>query len=309
MTIESRVPAGIPTGGQFAAAGKTEADGGLLGATGASPTAAALEEIDAALRIEREAQKATMRAAEAALRQVFTHYAPEVAEVHFIYRNEGYLAFENAFDGDGEYLRDDFPQELHSALASIGGAFRDYRLLIDEPVFRSANTVFPHTFMYEVPGPDPVGRHSRLISARAGWPVMSEAFSIIRDRENVLDETMLALTEEDVDAAAEDYFAPGLDAITGALQGGEDVERAASSEAGIRQHLQTIAAEAYLGSMGHILEAVYDRGEVSDRYFQELDAETVTQMYEDYIAPQVDKIEDRLLLLESAGDGQVHTNR
>lgn len=291
MSNDSRVPAGIPTGGQFTATAKTEAGGGLLGTSSAT----ALDELDTALRVEWEARKAAMRAAESALPQVLAQYAPEVADVHFVYRRDGYLAFETAFDENGERLRDELPQELDSALATIGGSFRDYQWLIDESVFRTSTYDYPTTFMYEAPGPDPIGRHSRLISARAGWPVMSEAFSIVRDRENVPDETLLALAAADVEAAAEDYLGPGLDAITGALQGDEDVEWAAGNEAGIREHLNRIAGEAYLGSMGPILEAVYDREMVSDEYFLQLDAETVTQMYDDYIAPKIDKIEDRLL--------------
>lgn len=68
------------------------------------------------------------------------------------------------------------------------------------------------------------------------------------------------------------------------------------SEENVHQHLDAIAREAGLGIMGSdgVLGILADRGEVSTRRLLMLDADDVEPIYEQFIAPAIDRLEQRL---------------
>jgi hypothetical protein len=63
----------------------------------------------------------------------------------------------------------------------------------------------------------------------------------------------------------------------------------------VQEHIETICEEAMLGVMVQVLEIVRDREEVPEESLLGLDADDVTEMYEGWIGPAIDRLEKSLL--------------
>lgn len=130
----------------------------------------------------------------------------------------------------------------------------------------------------------------------AGFPMMNEIFTIVRDREQVEDGRLMRVDAREVDTLYYAHVGPAVDHVEDDLIAGQDApNRKRYTDDQVAAHLAEVCKQAGLGSMTDIFQVIRDREVVRPQALMQLDADDVTYLYEEYVEPAVDSVEDDLL--------------
>ena len=244
-----------------------------------------------------EAEKAVMVVGQKALAEVMAANIPVIDYAEFNYYSgdlAGSLILQGVFDADGQQLHLD--DDTRNIIDTIGGEFHHYGWIDQESEFRYDEET--DKFIFENPAVNPIDRHIHRVAGEAGWELaFPAALEFVRGRGEVTDERYLAIDASEADRLAERHVENILTALSSVLGDDEGDDPDISDERWdeITDHLNRVAKEADLESMGPLLVSVQQREEVSDDAFLTLGTQDVVDLYDWWVGPQIDRLEADLL--------------
>ena len=309
MTTQTRVPAGVTTGGQFSTSARSEADVALTPAPDRRVLDANMMNGIAHVLAD-EGPKGSGDAISAVADLISASGRPHPGDAEDTYDDEMLAwmrANEVAEDAPGyddwvalnglartlaatpEWSADEF-ETVENAVRISGRPVpgeqtgRDYaRVLARHAAVTGMVADYPPT--------------TRAVAEEAGLPIMHDVLGVLWDRESTPEAAFADLDADEVFSLYEQQIAPAADAMTTALRAAErpdlnDYEL--EDEDAALCHMDDVCEEAGLPIVGEVLQMRLESGDIDAADLRALNADLVSELHEQHLAPAVDTIEGRL---------------
>jgi hypothetical protein len=310
MSTQTRVPAGVTTGGQFSTSARGEAMVALAPARGRSTVdSLAMDRIARLLVSDRsDSTGDTLSAVADRLADTGRPHPGDAADTY----DAEMLAWMGANDvAEGAPGHDDWVAlnglartlaaepdwstdqvETVAAAVSISGrpearscTARDYDRALERHAAVTGRTPdYPPT--------------TRAAAEEAGLPIMHDVLGVVWNREGVEASTYADLDADEVVDLYEHEIGPAADVMASALRAADrrvlgiyesDDEQAALA------HMDAVCEQAGLEIVGQVLEVRVESGDLDASDLRALNPEIVTELYEQHLEPAIDVVESRLL--------------
>ena len=140
--------------------------------------------------------------------------------------------------------------------------------------------------------------HIDQVSTDAGLPVMASVLETVCDRGDVDDEAIFALSSQDVTHLYEAHVGPAASRANAALEAqsdGSDPDDAPFTPREAQMQLDLVREDADADPLTvEMLTVALERGELSDKALWNLEIENMPAVYDQVVGPTVDAVEDEM---------------
>ncbi|WP_251153644.1 hypothetical protein [Cellulosimicrobium sp. Marseille-Q4280] len=310
MSTQTRVPAGVTTGGQFSTSARAEAPVALAPAPPRHWTdATAMDRIARLLVVDHSSSTADTLSA--AADRIADTGRPHPGDAEDTYDDEMLAWMDANAVAEGEPGYDDWvalnglartlaaepdwsPDQVETVATAVSisgrpgageSTARDYdRELARHAASTGAIPDYPPT--------------TRAVAEEAGLPVMHDVLGVVWNREDVPADAYADLDADEVADLYEQEIGPAADVMAAALRAAErpvlEINEPDDEDVALA-HMDAACEEAGLEIVGQVLEARLESGDLDAGDLRALNADMVTELYAQHLAPAIDVVESRLL--------------